>query len=69
MIRCLRSVFHLAKSLMRALCSLSDRLCKQFIFHKVGTGTGCQETTVFYQLQSAEIDLTVTLNCVFDGTA
>ena len=39
-IRCLCSVFHLAQSLMCASGSLTDCFGKQFIFHKMGTGTG-----------------------------
>ena len=69
MIRCLCAVFHLAKSLVCTSCSLADRFCKQFIFHKMGTGTGCKKSAVFYQFHSTKIDLTVAFDCIFDRTA
>ena len=50
MIRRLRTEFHLTQPFMCRLCSFLHRLCQQFLCHKMGTGTGCQVSTVFYQL-------------------
>ena len=68
-IRRLCAVFHLAKSLVCTSCGLANRFCKQFIFHKMGTGTGCKKSAVFYQFHSTKIDLTVAFDCIFDRTA
>ena len=69
MIRCLCAVFYLTESLMCTSCGLTDCFCKQFIFHKMGTGTGCQKSAVFYQFHSTKIDLTVAFDCIFDRAA
>lgn len=66
MIRRLGPEFHLAQTFMGVPCGLSDGLGKQFIIHEMGTGAGGQESPVFHQPHSPQIDLPVSPDCIFD---
>ena len=68
-IRCLCSVFHLTETLMHISCSLSDGLGKQFICHKMRTGTGSQKSSVFHEFHRSEINLAVSFYRIFYRTS
>ena len=69
MVGCLGAVFYLTEALVDVGCGLTDGLGEQLRVHEVGTGAGGEVAAVLYQLHAAQVDLTVALDCVFNGTA
>lgn len=69
MIRGLGAVFYLTETFVDVVSRLVDGFREEFVVHKVGTRTGAQIAAVFDQFHAAQIDFTISLDCVFDGVS
>ena len=69
MIGCLGAVFDLAQAAVGAAGCLLNRLCEELRRHEMGAGAGGEVTAVLYQAQTADIDLAVALDGIFDRAA
>ena len=65
-IRSLGAVLYLAEAFVDVVSRLVDGFREEFIVHEVGTRTGTQVTAVFDQFHAAQIDFTISLDCIFD---
>ena len=68
-IRSLGAVFYLTETFVDVVSRLVDGFREEFVVHKVGTRTGAQIAAVFDQFHAAQIDFTISLDCVFDGVS
>ena len=69
MIRGLGAVFYLTETFVDVVSRLVDGFREEFVVHKVGARTGAQIAAVFDQFHAAQIDFTISLDCVFDGVS
>ena len=69
MIGCLGAVFDLAQAAVGAAGCLLNRLCEELRRHEMGAGAGGEVSAVLYQTQTADIDLAVALDGIFDRAA
>lgn len=67
MISGLRPELHLSQPHMCSCRRLAYGFCKKFKIHKMRTGTSCQISSVFDKFHSPDIDLSISLNCIFYG--
>ena len=65
-IRGLGAVLYLTEAFVNVVSRLVDGFREEFIVHEVGTRTGAQVAAVFDQFHAAQIDFTISLDCVFD---
>ena len=63
---CLGAVFDLAQAAVGAAGCLLNRLCEELRRHEMGAGAGGEVAAVLYQTQTANIDLAVALDGIFD---
>ena len=69
MIRCLGAVFYLAQSLVDVGSGFTYGFCEQLRIHEMGAGAGGEVAAVLYQTHTANIDLALALDGIFDRAA
>ncbi len=69
MIGGLGAVFDLTEPFVGAGGRFADRFGKKLRLHKMRAGAGGEVTAVCEELHTADVDLAVTLNGIFDGAA
>ena len=69
MVSGLCAVLHLTETFVNVACSFADSFDEQIRCHEVGAGTCAEVTAVLNQFHAAQVDLTVTFDCVLNGVS